>query len=218
MTNAMRNPQGQQHPYDRDLGAYLDGELDLRGAWHLSQHLAGCPECAARLAELKALSQRVREAGIDLRACSSAGDFWVRLAGRLSLQREGGAFGWLNFLPPFLLNVLAWVGQGVLAVSAGLYLLVRIGLLPPLGQAVLQRLAQWAKSSLIAGTLSAWLGVSEQQISEMLYRASAQGDTWLFGVILLIAFVYLVATWGMYLFWAICWRRGAISLRKSGGR
>lgn len=38
------------------LSAYLDGELDRHAEQRVAAHLAGCPLCAARFAELQALS------------------------------------------------------------------------------------------------------------------------------------------------------------------
>jgi anti-sigma factor RsiW len=42
------------------LDAYLDGELDARGALELEAHLDSCKPCAARLASARALSRTLR--------------------------------------------------------------------------------------------------------------------------------------------------------------
>jgi len=39
-----------------ELSAYLDGELDAGGRQRVAAHLATCPDCAAHLVELQALS------------------------------------------------------------------------------------------------------------------------------------------------------------------
>jgi anti-sigma factor RsiW len=50
------------------LHGLLDGELDAANALKCEEHLATCPECAARYAELKALSASIRQANLRYRA------------------------------------------------------------------------------------------------------------------------------------------------------
>lgn len=42
------------------LSAYVDGELSPEAAKEISDHLPGCKECSAALAELKALSSGIK--------------------------------------------------------------------------------------------------------------------------------------------------------------
>jgi anti-sigma factor RsiW len=53
-------PSAMHAPDLPELSAYLDGELDAGGRQRVAAHLATCPGCAARLAELQALSAGFR--------------------------------------------------------------------------------------------------------------------------------------------------------------
>jgi anti-sigma factor RsiW len=47
-----------------EVGAYLDGELDLASALAFERHLAECPECAQALAAQQALRESIAAAGL----------------------------------------------------------------------------------------------------------------------------------------------------------
>ncbi|MBV8200537.1 MAG: zf-HC2 domain-containing protein, partial [Acidobacteria bacterium] len=49
------------------IGAYLDGELDLTSALDLERHLAECPHCAAALAAQRAMKQAIGAADLRFR-------------------------------------------------------------------------------------------------------------------------------------------------------
>lgn len=56
-----RPPPAPAHAPDLpQLSAYLDDELTAQARQRMATHLAGCPLCAARLAELQSLSARLR--------------------------------------------------------------------------------------------------------------------------------------------------------------
>jgi anti-sigma factor RsiW len=47
-----------------EVGAYLDGELDLASALAFERHLADCPDCAPALAAQRALRESIAAAGL----------------------------------------------------------------------------------------------------------------------------------------------------------
>lgn len=65
-----------RHVFDK-LSAYLDGEL--RHPERVERHVAACPDCAARLRQLRALSQRVGELSEPEVAPEFSADVWQRL-------------------------------------------------------------------------------------------------------------------------------------------
>jgi anti-sigma factor RsiW len=56
----IERPTPKHAPDLPGLSAYLDGELDAAEAQRIAAHLAACPDCAAHLAELQALSAAFR--------------------------------------------------------------------------------------------------------------------------------------------------------------
>ncbi len=65
---------GRANDYVKEwLGAYLDGELSSeRRAW-VENHLSGCPDCRAELADLRALSNLLRADAVRADPASAAG-------------------------------------------------------------------------------------------------------------------------------------------------
>ena len=105
------------------LSAYMDGELDAGARQYMAAHLAACPQCAARLAELQALSQGLQalpqeSLGIDL-----AGVIEGRLGAAVSAPsgkpRRGSAFGWWPAALGAALSISTGVFLGSALVSAG---------------------------------------------------------------------------------------------------
>ena len=47
------------------LSAYLDGELPTAEAAAVAAHVAGCAECAGRLAEMAAVDERFADAPVE---------------------------------------------------------------------------------------------------------------------------------------------------------
>jgi anti-sigma factor RsiW len=92
---------------DRDLDAYMDGELDAAATAAVRTHVTGCASCRARVAEREALGRMIRAvpyrtASDDLRARISA--------------RTGRSFGVSRLL------TLATAATLVLAAGAGIVL------------------------------------------------------------------------------------------------
>ncbi|MFC2252017.1 anti-sigma factor [Labrys portucalensis] len=72
--------------WDRLLQLYADGELDAANALRVEDHLAGCPDCTARLAEIEAIRAIITQDGVRWPASAA-------LHGRVAaaLRREAGA-------------------------------------------------------------------------------------------------------------------------------
>ncbi len=69
------------HPSDA-LSAYVDGELDAAGTRAVDDHLTGCADCRAIVADLEHLCGRARAWADDLATPSA--DLWPGIAARLS--------------------------------------------------------------------------------------------------------------------------------------
>src|SRR5258706_10211500 len=99
-------------PVERDLSAYLDGELAPAERALVDTHLAGCRPCAGRLSELRATASLIR-------ALPSA------RPSRSLVPRVGGTWAWLRpvrsfsmfasgaFLFVFLLTAVSRSGAGL---------------------------------------------------------------------------------------------------------
>jgi hypothetical protein len=73
------------HP-SHELSAFLDGDLDAAAHAAVEQHLAGCAECRAVLADLTALGHAAVAWGAGAAAPSS--DLWPSIAARLNGPRD----------------------------------------------------------------------------------------------------------------------------------
>ena len=115
--------------YTNQLSAYLDDELDGASRARLEAHLSGCSECAALLADLRAIVA----AAPALRRPSTVRDLWTEhrkppRRGRGHLDRSGPRpsarppvrrFGWRELIAASI--VMAAVGGGAvyLALASG---------------------------------------------------------------------------------------------------
>lgn len=70
--------------FEADLSAWIDGELPAPRRAAVGAHLAGCPACAARVEELRAVDRALRA----LPSPTAGAELRERLAGRLSAGRE----------------------------------------------------------------------------------------------------------------------------------
>ncbi len=103
------------------LSAYLDGELPQAGAAAVEEHLRGCPQCAAELAALRALSHALD--GLEGTAVPARFAARVRRAAEAKTARRRPIvlFGGSSTLSRVLMRVAAglvavagiWVGLNV---------------------------------------------------------------------------------------------------------
>lgn len=104
------------HLDEGTIHAYLDGQLE--GAERRSQvehHLAGCPDCRARLAEERSLRDKAAEILQLASPAQVSPPPFATLAARRS-TKAGGTRSWLS-----LETKLAWAATVVLALGAGWY-------------------------------------------------------------------------------------------------
>jgi len=66
--------------YDRDLVAFLDGELELPESDRLGDHLASCPACRHAIDELRRCDAAIRDLRQPRTSPSFEADFWHRVA------------------------------------------------------------------------------------------------------------------------------------------
>ncbi|MDW8069413.1 MAG: MG2 domain-containing protein [Anaerolineae bacterium] len=95
---------------ERDLLAYLDGELSPQERARLEEHLAQCEQCQAELACLKALRAGLEttfHAALDPVRMPTAADERVRARLRAGAQRQSGQWSFLLRLSPVLHVALA---------------------------------------------------------------------------------------------------------------
>jgi hypothetical protein len=126
------------HVDEGTLNAYLDGELEARGAgsgergaaeqgagsgargaetvWEVEAHLAGCAECRALLEQVK----RVRDRAGEILAASSPADIVAPPFAEIRARAEARSSG-SRALQLSRIKRLAWAATVVLAVAVGWY-------------------------------------------------------------------------------------------------
>jgi hypothetical protein len=55
-----------RHPNEAQLALFAGGDLGLWDRWHVKRHVAGCSDCEAEVAALRAASQQIQKALPDL--------------------------------------------------------------------------------------------------------------------------------------------------------
>lgn len=104
------------------LSAYLDGELDGPTQRETEIHLAMCPSCAARLAELRALSTAFDALPQDTLGFDLAGVIVGRLAAAPRPPQTKPASRWWGLLPTSLGAAAALtlgIGMGSILIGGG---------------------------------------------------------------------------------------------------
>jgi hypothetical protein len=136
------NTKTPQHVPDHELYTLLDGEFDAQGQQVLRAHLAECPLCAERLAELQSFSLTVRGAVPQPAEFSSEGAFWIRMAGHLGAQSPQAVRRekrpWLRLIPSFGLAALGFIVDGLVTLALIAYTLINLGILPGIGSQLLK--------------------------------------------------------------------------------
>jgi anti-sigma factor RsiW len=198
------------HPDALLSEAYGDGQLIPDVHAYVEEHLRQCAHCRTALAGLERLHQLLHDAPPDLGHCHSEGEFWAQLAARLPAQRPT-VWGWLPYLPPFLLGALGTLIEGALSLVVIVYTLARLGVLPSLGEPMAAQLAHslsWASEQ----PWCSWMGSANCLAlhDAALHWAALSGtmqDTLLLvaGVVLIGISLGLVVA--LYFSWAMCWER-----------
>jgi len=102
------------------LSSYLDGELDGATQREMETHLAACPPCAERLAELRALTAAFDALPQDTLGFDLAGMIAGRLAAAPRPSPERPAPRWWGLLPASLGAAAALtLGTGIGSVLIG---------------------------------------------------------------------------------------------------
>src|SRR5207249_1924131 len=105
-------------PWTDRLSEYLDGDVSDDERYAVESHLAGCPDCAAALDELKQVVERARTAGPR----PPRADLWPGIAERLGGAGGGRAAPFRAREPrrvSFTLPQLAAAAVVLIAVSGG---------------------------------------------------------------------------------------------------
>jgi len=185
--------------YDRWLGGYLDDELPVRQQRLMETHLASCPECQAKLASMKKLSQLIQDEAIPSSFPSAEGftrQVLLRLPPRTAppLRRVALEASW--WLTPFAIFA-AWVFvQTVFLLSGWLGTADRLKLL---GDAAIWLVpaspgATWLTSSIYQlGFLHDSTGLKIMQQIEVFSHSSIDRVSWQLSIALLYS--AWLATW-----------------------
>lgn len=210
-----------QHPNDIQLQAFMDGELPDRAARRIYAHVHQCTACRSMLDAWEQLAAAVRYAEPRTDAFSSEGEFWSRLVVGLPRARPE-AWPWMLYLPPFLLGSLGTVVQVLVSAAFTLYAPVRLGLIPPLGPMIADRLSPLLRHPVLQDTLYAWLGWSVDEVAgDLLQRWShlsrASQDAAVILTVLFVLGALLSLVIALYFSWVWCWERPA-GLDRKGGR
>jgi anti-sigma factor RsiW len=99
------------HRFERQLSAYLDGELPPEEMTEVRRHLAGCPSCQAELEELRATKGMVGRLSQPQLPTSFESDLWRRV------DREAPRRRWWPFLWPRPAMALAAVALALILIA-----------------------------------------------------------------------------------------------------
>ncbi|MDP1735727.1 MAG: zf-HC2 domain-containing protein [Sulfuritalea sp.] len=110
-------PSAMHAPDLPELSAYLDRELDADGRQRVAAHLAACPVCAARFAELQALSAGFRALPVEALGFDLAGVVEGRLAAAPRAPAARQRRDWWAGLP-VAMGAAASIAAGVFMGSA----------------------------------------------------------------------------------------------------
>ncbi|WP_454816450.1 anti-sigma factor family protein [Labrys neptuniae] len=82
----MSMPETSHQDWDKLLQLYADGELDAANAMRVEDHLTGCPDCNARLAEIEAIRAMITQDGVRWPASAT---LHGRVAAALRREADG---------------------------------------------------------------------------------------------------------------------------------
>lgn len=199
------------HPDDRQLQGYLDGELQPTVARHVGDHLMRCVECRTRLDAWRALSESIHETRPSDDVMEPFGTFWVQLADQLPASGQPpSVWPFAPMLPPVLLVVLGAAAKVILSLLVAAYLLSQLGVIPSL-TGILGGIATplgWFPD--LQETIVSWVALRWQGLS-----ATDQGIVVVaLATLALVAITAVLAT--LYTTWALCWKAANRSTHNGG--
>ncbi|MBN1402223.1 MAG: zf-HC2 domain-containing protein [Anaerolineae bacterium] len=200
-----------KHLEDWQIQCFLDGELDPGSRDRVQTHLQSCPRCQDSLQAVQATSWAIRSTKPSPESLRYGSELWQSLTQRLP-RRRASTLSWFSLLPPFLLGLLGTSASLLISATHAAYALQRMGIMPPMGSTMVDRMAGVLASPVLEDTVYDRFGWSGDQVSQSLI--SFWGDVnqsthhavgflaclFLLGVVL-SSFVML------YMFWALCLMR-----------
>ena len=193
------------------LDRFLDRELDQKARAAVQAHLDVCGQCRRELAISRELCAIVRDTRPDAQSFSREGEFWARLAGQLP-ETPDAPWSWITYLPAFVLGVLGSLVQILLsAVLAGLSL-GSLGIVPPIGPMISERLPAVLTSPLFKNSVYGAFGwPSEEVMSSVLLAWEGMGhsaqNTLVLGAILIALGTLLSFLLTLFVSWVMYWPR-----------
>lgn len=154
-----------KHLDDWQIQRFLDGELDPASRRATEIHLQRCPQCQGALCAVQETIWAVRRTKPSPESLTYDPQFWQGLAQRLPRTRVT-ALPWISLLPPFLLGLL---GTSMSLLVSGVYAahtLQNMGLMPPMGSRMADRMAQALASPILEEGIYDRLGWSGDQVSQ----------------------------------------------------
>jgi hypothetical protein len=197
-----------KHLDEWQIQRFLDGELDPASRDTVQTHLQRCPECQNALRAVQETVWAIRSTRPSLESLPCGPEFWHSLTQHLP-KIQATTLPWLSLLPPFLLGLL---GTSVSLLISGTYAahaLENMGLMPPMGSHMADRMAQALASPLLEDGLYDRLGWSGDQVSrsfislwDQMNQSTNRGAGFLMILSLLgLLFSSIVM---LHLFWVVC--------------
>lgn len=205
-----------QHPDELQLQSYLDGELTEATRRRVEAHLSACGACREALRSCERLSATLQAARPSEELFSAPGEFWARLASRLS-QPRAPIWPLAPYVPPVMLGVLGSLTEGLISLLVLLYALSGWGVIPALGKAIAPTLHAALEVPWIEGWLEfSWIAWAREALQRWEGMQSSAQEAVVWGPLLLgLAVVWLAAV-SLFLLWALCWSN-ATRLHHRGG-
>jgi len=201
------------HPGEAQLQRYLDGELDEQAEESVRCHLQACAPCRLEHARYAHLSEMVRSSCPEPGTFVSDGEFWVRIAARITARRTP-RWPLVPLLPPFLLAGLGLALEAAFTLVVAAFGLTALGVLPSPATLLSEKLPELLGSPLLEDTLFAWLGLSgEEIVRAAAARWQALSVAAQHGILLGAPVAALIAALSavevLYVAWAMCWPEAA---------
>lgn len=147
------------------------------GGRRIGAHVAACPECTARLAELRAVLRAAESIPVPERGESYGREVWARIAPRLSEERTPRShpiFSWLPSLSVLAAPRTLILAGSLAAVAVAAFLAGRLAFTAPPAPPV--RTAQAGRDRVLFADLASHLDRSEAVLLELVHGSGSDGD------------------------------------------